>query len=732
MAMPDEELMRELMQTFSTEAAEHVQTINGCLLQLERSADETQRRDLLQEAFRAAHSLKGAARAVTLTDIERLADSIESVLQQARDLNAALNTNTCDVLYAMLDAITLLLAGQSADVEALRARLGSVINGSHPASADGEGIAQAEMPVTAESPAPVEMSAPMAAVEETIRVSVSKLDDLMAHVGELLVTKITAEQHLSDIQALHARLGQWPEVWREIKLLLPRVNGDAGRQLADVLERHHNQFQAVSQDVNQLYQSVGRDTMRLGMVTNGLQDEVRRVRMVPFQTLGLGLERIVRDAARSEGKQVTFWIEGADVELDKKVLETLKDSLLHLLRNAVSHGIELPEVRLKVGKPEEGKVSITVQQRGSEVRITVRDDGRGFDLAALRNASAHHNGHSLDDSASENEVIAVAFQPGVTTAEGVTALSGRGVGLDVVREQLEAIQGRIGVNNTPGQGVAIELVVPTSLAMTRGLLVRVGTERYVLPLLAIEKIVEVENSFSVSGKAMLTVDGKPLPLVSLAAALGRSETNTAQNALAVIIAVGDQRLALLVDDALSEQELAMKPLSKPLQRIPNVSGAALLGNGEPVLILNPANLVKSARGVQNVVVHQPEKLEDKPTAHILVVDDSITTRTLEKNILEAAHFRVTVAVDGVEAVKRLKENSIDLVVSDVQMPKMDGIALTQHLREMPEYSTLPIILVTSLESRDDRERGMMAGADAYIVKRGFNQAELLATIQRLL
>jgi two-component system chemotaxis sensor kinase CheA len=714
MSMTDDDLLRDLMQTFLAEAEEHIQTINGFLLQLERAPEDARRKELLQDAFRAAHSLKGASRAVSLPDIEALANAMESVLQQARDANLPLTANTCDVFYAMLDAVKQLLEGQPADVDGLRTRLNNVV---------GEAIAL-------ELPAQVEAPAPVASVEETIRVSVNKLDDLMAQVGELLVSKITAEQHLADMQAIRFRLAQWPEAWREIKMLLPRVNGDTGLQLTDVLTRHYEQLQSLTQDINDLHQTVGRDTLRLGMVTNSLQDEVRRVRMVPFDTLALGLERAVRDAARSEGKQVAFRIEGGEVELDKKVLETLKDSLLHLLRNAVGHGIEEPEVRAVMGKSAEGQVTLTVQPRGGEVRITVRDDGRGFDLAALRRA----NGAALDETASDSDVIALAFQPGITTAASVTVLSGRGVGLDVVRDQLEAVQGRISVNNNPGSGVAIELIVPTSLAMTRGLLVRVGGERYVLPLLSIEKIVEVHSSFAVSGKTMLTVDGAPLPLVSLAAVLGRPVAEIPANPLAVIIAVAEQRLAVLVDDALTEQELAVKSFSQPLRRVRNVSGAALLGNGEPVVILNPADLIKSAQGVpmQNVVIHNKQAEAETRVAHILVVDDSITTRTLEKNILEAANFHVITATDGLEAIKRLKDNTIDIVVSDVQMPNMDGIALTRHLRDSGDYKSLPIILVTSLESREDRERGMVAGADAYIVKRGFDQAELLATIQRLL
>jgi two-component system chemotaxis sensor kinase CheA len=488
-------------------------------------------------------------------------------------------------------------------------------------------------------------------------------------------------------------------------------------------------MQTLMQAFGSLSQSITDDTVRLGMTTTSLQDSVRQVRMVPFQSLALGLERAVRDAAHTQAKQVAFHIDGGDTELDKKVLETLKDPLMHLLRNAVDHGIESPEKRQAAGKSVEGQVTLSIQQRGSEVRITVRDDGRGFDLDGLRQASG-----ASDENGSFDDPINLAFLPGVTTAQEVTALSGRGVGLDVVRKQLETIHGRISVDNTPGQGVSIELIVPTSMAITRGLMVRVGDEHYALPLLSIEKIVEPTEVFLVGGKSMLTIDDTPLPLVHLGSVLERSapDDEPVANPLAIIMGIAEQRLALLVDDVLTEQELAVKPLGNPLKQVRNVTGAALQGNGQPIIVLNPADLVKSLHRATTLVtpVIAQNGQQTELRVRILVVDDSITTRTLEKNILEAAGFDVTTATDGIEALRRLDETPIDLVVSDIQMPNMDGFALTRHLRESGTYQELPIILVTSLESREDREQGMRAGADAYIVKRGFDQAELLTTIQQ--
>lgn len=477
------------------------------------------------------------------------------------------------------------------------------------------------------------------------------------------------------------------------------------------------------------------DTVRLGMTVDDLQADIRRVRMLPVQTLVLGLERAVRDAARLEGKQISFIVKGAEVEADKKVLETLKDPLLHLLRNAVSHGLEMPDGRATSGKPAEGTVQLVARQRGSEVSLTISDDGRGFDLDALQYASRNGAAKSGDDSRYD-DVVALAFLPGISTSQQVTAIAGRGMGLDIVRQRIEDIHGRIAVDTRPGSGTTIELIVPTSLAMTRALLVQVGVERFALPLLSIERILEGQTPFSINGKQMIKVNDTPLPIVPLALILGRSVTANRHQAanLVVIVRVGDQRLALQVDDIMTELELAVKPLGVPLHRVRNVTGAALMGNGEPVVVLNPADLVRAARAVivPTIQAANAETAKAKLISRILVVDDSITTRTLEKNILEAAGYHVITAIDGIEALKCLDEHAIDLIVTDIEMPKMDGFALTRAIRDHADYNRLPVILVTSLESQAHREKGMMVGADAYIVKRGFNQVNLLSIIKQFL
>lgn len=750
----NDDLMQELLKAFYDEAAEHIETINKSLLQIERGLEAKVHKTHVQNAFRAAHSLKGAARAVSFAKVEGLSDGMESILQLVRDKGFELDPDTCDILYDTLDTIQKMLGGEDVEVDTLQQGLKSVLieyaDSVAPTIEEEPTTPPAVHQETAKAPEPKKAVAPVededspatpavthVSSDETIRVSVGKLDDLLAQVGELLVSRINAEQRLIDARTMQQQLARWSKSWREISSILSHHRQDLGPQMDDLSIRHEAYLRDLMQSMNGFVQAFNRDTVRLSMVTGDLQDKVRRVRMVPFQTISLILERAVRDAAHSEDKQVDFTMTGQDVELDKKILESLKDPLLHLLRNAVSHGIESAEQREKNNKPIRGHISLAVQQRGSEVHIRVNDDGRGFDVEALR-ATVSQNGRAaaLED-ASMDELIQLAFLPGVTTASQVTAISGRGVGLDVVNQELEAIQGRIEIENNPGQGVSINLIVPTTLSMTRELLVEVNSEFYGIPLQAVEKIVEPDEMISVSGKTMINLDGATLPLVPLDSILELPQRNRESDKLgfAIVIGIADQRLALLVDNVLTEQELAVKTLDWPLKRVRNISGVALLGDGKPIIILNPTDIVRSANHVHMAasVVSTTDKDTSKPNTHVLVVDDSITTRTLEKNILSAAGFTVTTATNGLEALNKLsEERSVEIVVSDVQMPEMDGITLTRTLRQKPEYTNLPVILVTSLESQEDREQGMTAGADAYIVKRGFDQAELLTTIQKLL
>jgi two-component system, chemotaxis family, sensor kinase CheA len=713
-------LMQQLMQTFRDEGEDHLQVINNALLQYERADAPEQQQEIIQAAFRAAHSLKGAARAVSLTEVQTLAHAMESVFQHVRDAHYRLSSDECDHLYDALDLVKSHLAGSSLPVADMADQL-LRISGQTAKSVDAELAAPAVQPISTRT----------GGTEETIRISLRKLDDLMAEVGEMLISRISADARQAEIHTISSLLESWAKSWAEIKRVLKRQNNTA---LLEIYTAHADIMQTMTEAFSRLEQGSQRDSARLGILSDNLQDKVRRLRMIPFHTQRLQLERVVRDTARQAGKQVRFEIFGEQIELDKQVLETLRAPLVHLLTNAVVHGIECPEDRAALGKSDEGCVRIQVQQRGGEVWLLVSDDGRGFDSAGIQAAYQARYG----DLPPGESAVRLAFAHGVTTDHSADEMSGRGVGLDVVNVSVASLHGQVTVNSIEGKGTTVTLSVPTSLAITRTLLVRVGEEIYALPLLSVKKIVAVEAILSIGGRAALRLDERTIPLVSLAHLLQRGQdeaASTAQNQLALIIAVGDRTFAVSVDDVLTEQELAMKPLPYPLEHVPMVAGVALQGSGQPVMVLNPGDFLNAYRTARtDLTFVQPITEIATEDSHpvVLVVDDSITTRTLERNILEAAGYQVITATDGLEALNRLQEHPIQIVISDVEMPNVNGFALTRAVRADSRYQDLPIILVTSRERDQDRQEGMMAGANAYIVKRGFDQTELLNIIDQLL
>lgn len=753
MADKKQDRLKKVMQMFRVECTEHLETINKVLLDVERGLPENERLERLQAAGRSAHNIKGSARMVGLNDIEVLAHATESVLQAAMKNGLELDANICDLLYDALDAIDNLTSGQEVNTQVIQESLYALVTPSestesvpveNDAVEDSTNVPPPDPVETPESDTETEPSLSeddnktrkfdLPANSQTIRVELDKLDNLIAQIGELQVSRMNADMHINTLRDVTRMAEKFSYNWDEMNAVIQHImRGNQRSYLHTMIENQTAQLQGLVKTLQGVVQSMSSDTIRLGIVTDDLRDRVRSIRMLPFKVISLGFERVVRDAAVAEQKQVNFQVIGADVELDKSVLDVLKDPLMHLLTNAVSHGIETAEQRQRLGKPEAGQVKLSIQQHGSEVSISVSDDGSGFDLEALQSQVGTT---AKSDKTRSEDVIQLAFRPGVSTAKTVSTISGRGIGLDVVRTKLEAIHGRIRVQSTSEQGTTIELLVPTSLAITHALLVRVNQQQFAIPMSSIEKIVEVNNILDVNGQNVIQLDGTHIPLVSLASILGMPQQafDTTRINRAVVFNAGDYRIAALVTDVMIEQELSVKPMGNLLKAVPYVVGAAMLGNGLPIIVLNPADILRTAThgGRSAIRIEHTNNDEDEssePEFHILVVDDSITTRTLEQNILEAAGYLVTTAINGVEALKQLERAEFDLVISDVQMPEMDGLQLTRKIRELKRFQHLPIILVTSLESREDRESGMSAGANSYIVKKNFSQREFINLIE---
>ncbi len=794
----DDDIMRQLRAAFKIEAAEHIQALNRNLVALEKNPEEPERAALLAEIFREAHSLKGAAGAADFGEVEATAHKLENIFSAAKSGKITLTRDLCDVLYAGIDAASAIvdasLEGKphGLDLARLQARLdaaalGQVLGGSSPAEstapsepehkAEAQPAAQpapapgAEQPVASPSqekpqpaakasppepptkPAKVESRKASAALrtDDTIRVSTEKVDSLMTQAGELLVAGLKIDQRVHQVEQISGAIEEWSREWLEERAansnLLHNTEHEALRPLLKLLDATQERLRTMSAQVSELQHGFAGDALHLSRITNDLGESVMKVRMLPVSTVFDAFPRLVRDLARDHNKEVELVMEGTETELDRKVLEQIKDPLLHLLRNAVDHGIETPDERVQAGKPRQGALTLKAFQKGNNIVIESTDDGRGINRNKVKQAALKNGSISAEDAAamSDDEALRLIFAPGLSTSAMITDISGRGVGMDVVRKNVEALQGQVDVESVVGQGTTMTLTLPLTLATTQELLVQVGDQTYGIPITAVERIQRVQSReiASVGGRQAILVDNEPVSLIRLAQVLElpateQPEVSADEKMPTIILGTAKRRIAFLVDAVVGQQETVVKTLGKQLARVRNVAGATILGTGRVIMALNPTDLMKSARGMEGRVAAaaQPRasaKVEkETKRATVLVVDDSLSTRTLEKNILETAGYKVVVAPDGMEAINMLNSNGgCDLIVSDVIMPRMTGFELTAAVKADPKLKKIPVVLVTSLDSRADKERGIEVGADAYLVKSNFDQANLLQTIGQL-
>lgn len=608
---------------------------------------------------------------------------------------------------------------------------------------------------------------------ETIRVTTQNLDDLMTQAGELTVTTTRLVHRLAEIEKLTDLWEDWSREAFINRLELHQIETEKNASQQNAIFMHlQNYYQRTEEHlgllgtlVNRLKNRLDEDTGRLELITEGLESGIRTLRLLPLSTIFNLFPRAARDLAKLEAKQVQLVIEGGETLADKRILEEMKDPLMHMIRNAIDHGIETTAEREKLGKPPVATVRIKGYHTASNIIIEVADDGQGLNLDRIKQTAVKRNICTPEELAvmTENQIQLLIFAPGFSTRTFVTEVSGRGVGLDVVRANVEALKGSIQVQSISGQGCTIRLQLSTSLATAHVLIFRVKSIAYALPIKFVEMAMLVASSdiFTVEGKETILCNNQPVSVAYLVDLLelnnrgwlpnnldlrpeswqklnreimGESLKSNSPKKSCIVLKVGEERLGLFIDDLIEAQDVVIKPQSQLLKRVRNVSGATILGTGEVCMVLNPHDLIKSVRqqvsprGVSGA--RSPIETVSRKQV-ILLAEDSISTRTQEKRILEGAGYEVVTAVDGLDAFHKLKTRDFDAVISDVQMPNLDGLALTVKIRQQKEYSDLPIILVTSLASDEDKKRGADAGANAYIPKGTFNQDVLVETLKRL-
>jgi two-component system chemotaxis sensor kinase CheA len=688
---------------FIREAEEHLEVLRKGILSLEKEGlSEAQ----LNELMRSTHTLKGSANMVDLVELAGVAHRMEDLLKDLQSGEQEFSSELVDVLLVATDAIEALMA-QAQSAGGISVNVDSVVKA-------------LESGNLAEEEAQADVSPDYSGTERrtSIRASVERLDQLVNRMGEILLSQ----------KAMSGRQQQMTDLLDQMDSSMSRLQDTDDHSLKSLRSNMVN-----------LINDFERDRLQLGYQAEDVYQRTMELRLLPLATATDDFERSLRNLARNLKKEVNFIVQGQDVELDRNMLDAIKPILLHVLNNAIDHGIEDPDTRVRLGKPKAGQITLQAQYEGSFIQVTVRDDGQGLDPAKIRSTAVKRGVLDAEAAAamSDEAVIYLVFEPGFSTREFITDVSGRGVGLDVVKSNLDQVKGNLSLHSEIGVGTELVLRLPLSMAIFTGLMVECNGETYIFPQHYVAEVLRVSphDILEEMGREVVRLRDTSIPLNSLSQFLEQEQTAQITRRLTVLVlSFREQTMGLLVDRTVGLQEVVVKDLGCQLKSLEFFSGSTLLGDGTPALIVSVADMFAASHGRQALQLRQSyEKEQNKAKrGRVLVVDDSITTRTMEKNILETNDYEVVVAVSGFDALDKLNAGRFDLMVSDVEMPGMDGFELTKKVRQREDTRDLPVIIVSSLSSDEHRRQGMDAGAQAYIVKGNFQQGVLLDTVETLI
>ena len=673
----EQALRRQLAALFAEELADRVDELRRVAAELELSPGSPDARAALH---RALHVVKGASRSVGEQGIEAACHRLETQIAELVGDAPPPIAGVYELAAALDEARGPLRQGTPLAVKRFD-RIGAAAGDEEPEGPDDPVIAPAA-----------------GDAGDSLRVAASALDALVTQSAAVL----QARQTLAPVMRAFDQLRE------EVRA------GSPGPTWLRSLDRCHRALSASVQ--------------RIARSSEVLDDQIRRLRLRPFEEVVAGCGRIAREAAAAVGTQVELTIRAQGVQLDRVQVEGLRDVMVQLVRNAVAHGIEAPEARIAAGKPARGEVTVEATPHGDALTIEVRDDGAGLDLAWLARLAAERGRPSTDP----RELARLVFEPGVSSAPELTELAGRGVGLDVVRQRVERLHGSVQVSWVEHAGTTFTIELPITVATLRSLIVESAGLPYALPISAVERLVWVTQSALQRGenRELLRVGNDWLVVAQLGTVLGHAATPLDRRAPGVVLAHGGHRVVLVADRILDSIELAFEPLDPRLGRVRCVAGATTLPDGDVALILQASDLIDGALGIADRAVFRTAPVV-RAARSVLLADDSATTRALEANILRAAGYVVRTAVDGEDAWRLLNESRSDLIVSDVDMPNLNGIELTERVRSSADLASIPVVLVSARGTDADRARGMRAGANAYLVKSSFDQKELLETLARL-
>ena len=773
---------RELVDIFVEEGKDLLDHCDGLISELREAPQD---REALSGLQRDLHTLKGGARMAGINAIGDLGHSIESLLEAVAAGRTEIERRDVQLLERGFDRLHQLLTRTGAHrvvepaqdlVEAFELRTTADIASAAAASAAANAASMLDAtsapvvgPVVALADAP--LSAPLPAEgavdedplarpqQEQVRVRADLLDRLVNHAGEVAIYRSRLEQQLG---AFRGAMGELERTNARLRDQLRRLDLETEAQIVARYQREQDQadqkfdpleldrfstlqqlsralnesaadlggLQGVLDDLSRQYDSLLQQQSR---VSSELQDGLMRARMVPFDGLVPRLRRVVRQAGMDTGKQVHLTLEGTHGELDRNVLDRMVAPLEHMLRNSVAHGLEAPEQRRAAGKPEEGEIAIRLHREGSEIVLDVADDGAGLDREAIRRRALDRGLLAADAQPSEQELDNLIFASGFTTADQVSQLAGRGVGMDVVRNEVRQLGGSVDIQSVRGQGVRFTLRLPQTLAVTQAVFVQIGETTFAVPVASVSGIGRLSRERFEAADSSYRYSGEDYPLYDLGSLVGQAPARAdgQDQVPLLLVRAGDLRAAVAIDQVLGNREIVVKPVGLQIASVPGIYGATITGDGRVVVILDVAPLVRRflANPTLPVLANAPRQERQVPL--VMVVDDSLTMRKVTGRILERHNFEVSVARDGVEALERLEERVPDLMLLDIEMPRMDGYELATAMRADPRYKDVPIVMITSRSGDKHRQRAFEIGVQRYLGK-PYQELDLMRNVYDLL
>jgi len=747
---PDQMRDASLLELFSLEADAQTQVLSAGLLALERNPTQA---DQLEACMRAAHSLKGAARIVGVDAGVSVSHVMEDCLVSAQESRLYLQPEHIDALLQGTDLLMRIATPGNnvgpADIEAYVALMERLLD---PSQAPVKAPPPEPVPVVEALPPEPEPAPPVVAEpprhnkrmteggERVLRVTAERLNSLLDLSSKSLVETQRLKPYLASLQRLKRIQSQSVRALDTLdgQLKTENLNLEAQEALADT-RRLLSEAQALLAEKTAELDEFG---WQAGQRAQVLYDTALACRMRPFADVLAGQVRMVRDLGRSLGKQVRLEIEGDKTQVDRDVLEKLEAPLTHLLRNAVDHGIEMPEQRLLAGKPAEGLIRLRASHQAGLLVLELSDDGNGVDLERLRGTIVDRHLSPLETAQrlSEEELLTFLFLPGFSLRDKVTEVSGRGVGLDAVQHMVRQLRGAVVLEQTAGQGSRFHLEVPLTLSVVRSLVVEVGEEAYAFPLAHIERMCDLapDDIVQLEGRQHFWHEGRHVGLVAASQLLQRpTGQNPSDTLKVVVIRERDAVYGIAVERFIGERTLVVLPLDDRLGKVQDISAGALLDDGSVVLIVDVEDMLRSVDKLLNTgrlerIARRSQQSTEAPRKRVLVVDDSLTVRELQRKLLRGRGYDVAVAVDGMDGWNALRSEDFDLLITDIDMPRMDGIELVSLLRRDNRLQSLPVMVVSYKDREEDRRRGLDAGADYYLAKASFHDDALLDAVVELI